>query len=67
MIDNEDQNAAIPPERAPPSSAASRPDRPVAAPMPTWAKVMLIIVVGIPLGLVALVGLVLGACLLGAR
>lgn len=35
--------------------------------MATWAKVTLIIVLGIPLGLVALAGLVLGVCMLGAR
>jgi uncharacterized protein involved in exopolysaccharide biosynthesis len=35
--------------------------------MATWAKVTLIIVLGIPLGLIALVGLVLGVCFLGTR
>jgi hypothetical protein len=35
--------------------------------IPAWLKVTLIIVIGIPLGLVVLAGLVLGVCLLGAR
>ncbi|MEO8670882.1 MAG: hypothetical protein ABI411_06180 [Tahibacter sp.] len=35
--------------------------------LPTWCKVILILLVGIPVGLIALGGLVLGVCLLGTR
>jgi hypothetical protein len=64
MNEGEDSNKPLPPERMAPMSGIVEP---ASAPMPTWLKVTLIIVVGVPLGLVALAGLVLGACLLGAR
>lgn len=64
MNEDEERNTPLPPERMAPMSGIIEPAR---SSMPTWVKVTLIIVVGVPLGLVALAGLVLGACLLGAR
>lgn len=42
-------------------------DAPPQKSLPVWAKILLIVVLGIPIGILGLAGLVLGVCILGGR